>query len=198
MLNIDDVLDALDGIAYAIDADERIVGVGRRRWNNFATENGAPQLSAESVVSRNLFEFISGEDVREAYRLCTVKSSATREPVIVLSRCDSPSVARELRMTIAPLQLTSTVTGFLFHSQTISETVRPPLDIFDFKTLKAAFQAEAELPIVTVCSFCQRVCSSRSNDDREWITAEQYYRSGGDSRVRVSHGLCADCHQRHY
>ena len=58
--------------------------------------------------------------------------------------------------------------------------------------LKALGQ-EADLPIVTMCSFCRLLRRPGSADDEDWIIAETYYRLGGSSRVRISHGLCADC-----
>jgi hypothetical protein len=64
---LEDILDAVDGIAYAVDAENRIVAVGRRRWDRFAVENGAPELRAEKIIGRNLFEFVSGSEVRQIY-----------------------------------------------------------------------------------------------------------------------------------
>ena len=65
---LEELLDAMDGIAYAVDAENRIVAVGRRRWDRFAVENGAPELRADSIIGRNLFEFVSGPELRQAYR----------------------------------------------------------------------------------------------------------------------------------
>ena len=190
---LEELLDAVDSIAYAVDADHRIVAVGRRRWDRFAIENGAPELSADHVIGRNLFEFVSGSDVKQAYRDLAARVVASGEPVVVNTRCDSPGVARELRLSVAPLPLADRQKGLLFQAQIVSETARPYLDIFDFKALLEALLLRGDLPIVMMCSFCQQVRRPGADDQEDWVTAEEYYRLGGTSRVRISHGLCADC-----
>ena len=102
---LEEFLDAVDGIAYAVDAEHRIVAVGRRRWDRFAVENGVPELCADSVIGRDLFEFVSGPDVRLAYRQMADRVISTGEPAVVNTRCDSPGVAPTLRLSISPLQL---------------------------------------------------------------------------------------------
>jgi hypothetical protein len=190
---LEEFLDAVDGIAYAVNAENRIVAVGRRRWDRFAIENGAPELRADRVIGRNLFDFISGPEVTQAYRSLTDRVFSTGEPIVVTARCDSPGIARELRLSVAPLQLGDKRPGLLFQAQIVGETARPRLDIFDFKVLLNALLRNADLPIVTMCSFCQQVRRPGSCDEEDWVTAEEYYRLGGTSRVRISHGICADC-----
>src|SRR5579863_907994 len=68
---LDDVLDGIDGVAYAVDLRYRILAVGRTRWNEFAAGNGALELTAASVLGQNLFDIIQGDDVREVYRRYT-------------------------------------------------------------------------------------------------------------------------------
>src|SRR4051812_30304 len=121
---LEELLDAVDGIAYAVDAEHRIVAVGRRRWDRFATENGAPELRADRVIGRNLFEFVSGADVKQAYRDLAARVVASGEPVVVNTRCDSTGVARELRLSIAPLRFGDKRPGLLFQAQIVSETAR--------------------------------------------------------------------------
>jgi hypothetical protein len=190
---LDELLDAVDGIAYAVDAEHRIVAVGRRRWDRFAIENNAPELCAEHIIGRNLFEFVSGADVQQAYRDLSARAFSTGEPITVNTRCDSPGLARELRLSIAPLQLGDERPGLLFQVQLLSEAARPCLDIFDFRALLSALTRQADLPIVTMCSFCQHLRWSGPEGEEDWVTADEYYRLGGASRVRISHGLCADC-----
>jgi hypothetical protein len=190
---LEELLDAVDGIACAVDAEHRIVAVGRRRWDRFAIENGAPELRADKIIGRNLFEFFSGSDVTQAYRDLAARVVASGDPVVVNTRCDSPGVARELRLSVAPLQLADKRPGLLFQAQIVGETARLHLDIFDFKALLNALVHQAELPVVTMCSFCQQVRRPGPDGDEDWVTAEEYYRLGGTSQVRISHGLCADC-----
>jgi len=191
-LMLEEFLDAVDGIAYAVDAEHRIIAVGHRRWDRFAVENGAPELRADSVIGRNLFEFISGPELRQAYCDLADRIVSAGEPAVIAAHCDSPGIARELRLAIAPLRLGDKGPGLLFQAQIVSETARPRLDIFDSNTLVGALKKESDLPIVTMCSFCRQLRQPGSSDEY-WVTAEEYYRLGGASRVRISHGLCADC-----
>jgi hypothetical protein len=193
---LEEFLDAVDGIAYAVDAEYRIVAVGRRRWERFAIESGAPELRADKIIGRNLFELMTGPELHEAYRDLADRILSTGEPAVIATRRDSPGVVRELRLSIAPLPLGEKGPGLLFQVQIVSETGRPRLDVFDLKALLSALKQEADLPIVTMCSYCEqlrRPGSGPGSGDEEWITAETYYRLGGSSRVRISHGLCADC-----
>ena len=194
---LEEFLDAVDGIAYIVDAEYRIVAVGRRRWERFAIENDAPELRADKIIGRNLFEFMTGPELRQAYRDLADRIVSTGEPAVIAAHCDSPGVARELRLSAAPLRLGDKGPGLLFQAQIVSETGRPHLDVFDFRTLLSAIKQEADLPIVTMCSFCEQLrrpgSGPGSGDEEEWITAETYYRLGGSRRVRISHGLCADC-----
>jgi len=193
-----DILDAVDGIAYAIDLNYRISAVGRTRWNEFATNNDAPELGAASMLGQNLFDFIQGDDVREIYRRFIEKTMETLQPVALATRCDSPSVRRELRLAIAPLRTAGIVRGVLFQSLAVDEQVRPPIDLFDFKALMDFADEQRLLPLVTLCSFCARVKQATSSAGNAWITAEEYYQLGGTSKVRISHGLCSECHRKHY
>ena len=183
----------MDGIAYVVDGENRIIAIGRRRWDRFAVENGAPELRADRVIGRNLFEFVSGPELQQAYRDLADRIISTGEPAVIAARCDNPGIARELRLSIAPLRLGDKSTGLLFQAQLVNETARPRLDIFDFQALLSGLKQESDLPIVTTCSFCQRLRRPGSGDEDGWIPAEEYYRLGGSSRVRISHGLCADC-----
>ena len=83
--------------------------------------------------------------------------------------------------------------GLLFQARIVTKTARPRLDIFDLKALLTALRQESDLPIVTMCSFCQQLRRPGSSDEDDWISAEEYYRLGGSSQVRISHGMCADC-----
>jgi hypothetical protein len=190
---LEQFLDAVNGIHYTVDAEHRIIAVGRRRWDRFAVENGTPELRADSVIGRNLFEFVRGPELRQAYQDLTKRIFETGEPAVIAVRCDGPGIARELRLSITPLCLEGQGQGLLFQAQIVTETARPRIDVFDFRDLLNALKQEADLPVVTTCSFCQRLRRPGTGDAEDWITAEAYYRLGGASRVRISHGLCADC-----
>ena len=57
-------LDQDAGLVFSTERDGTICDIGAMNWNAFAGENGAPELKAEAVLGRNLFDFIQGKQVR--------------------------------------------------------------------------------------------------------------------------------------
>jgi len=197
-LNVEEIVDGMEGIAYLTDTEGTIFTIGRRHWNRFAAENGASEMvDGNGVIGHNLFDFIAGDDVREKYRAflgAIVGRRAGRARLF--SRCDSPVIERQLMITVTPIYTGASIEGALWQSSTMSETMRPRLDLFDFAQLRRhAGNGGANWPILAMCSYCQHVRYpiGSSDDDGEWIAADDYYHRGGDSRVRISHGLCPTC-----
>ena len=155
----------MDGIACAVDTEDRVIAVGRRRWDRFAIESGTPELCADSIVGRNLFEFVSAPDMRQAYRELAEKSSRPGSrsllPLVATDRC---------RAGAAPVDCSAGLAdngpGLLFQAQIVGRTIRPPIDIFDFEALLSALKQEPDPPIVTMCSFCQRLRRPGAGDRR--------------------------------
>ena len=108
-------------------------------------------------------------------------------------RCDTPGMRRELRMTVSSVP--GTEPSFLFCSQVLREGQRPPISIFDYQRA-LDFMHDPTVPIVLICSICHRLKAREGDefDSSTWIEPEEYYRSGGDSRVSLSHGLCPSCY----
>ncbi|MBC7906244.1 MAG: hypothetical protein H7Y60_05790 [Rhodospirillaceae bacterium] len=189
------VMDSVAGVTYATDPTGTIISIGARGWRLFAAESATPEIAErEHFIGRNLFEFIAGDDVRAGYErlLDRVRSG---EPQIALPcRCDAPSMAREMRLTITPLRRGRALHGFLFQSLTLAEHPRPPLNLFTFTT-----EFGETVPLLGMCSLCERVCVDvdRCSDvHAAWLDAERYYANGGSSQVRISHTVCPLCFRR--
>jgi hypothetical protein len=183
-------LNALDGISYIVSRDGAIDAIGAARWNDFACENGAPELVDKCVIGRNLFDFVSGADVQSHIRRVLSELSTRRRPVCVLPlRCDGPAQLRNLRQSITPIFEANECRRFLFQSVELHSRQRPPIDLYDFK---ARVTQDLSLPLIVMCSWCLRVQSAEARA-RRWITAEKYYAAGGQSQVRISHGICNAC-----
>jgi hypothetical protein len=188
------LLDAVDGISYAVDADDRIVAVGRRGWNRFAIENGGGEPRADDMIGRHLFDFVSDPELRQAYRNLAEIIISTGEPAVIAARWNDPgAAAREVRLSIGRLQLRHNGPGLLFQVQVTCETAPPCVETFDFTALLSVLKQGSDLPIVTMCSYCRQLRRPGSSDEDDWIPVEEYYGLGGSSRVRISHGVCADC-----
>ncbi|HKK22509.1 MAG TPA: hypothetical protein VJ947_02395 [Pseudohaliea sp.] len=191
----DELLDAFDGICYTVEPDGRIAAIGPGNWDRFARTTGLNSPRAHDVRDRNLFEFIGGDEVGGHYR--TIMQELRRPEFsewVMHFRCDGPDRKRGIRLVVRPLREDETVTGYLFQSVVLEETLRPNLGILDFETLRRGLEHHRSRPLVTVCSYCQRV-KDDSHTNEEWVTAERYYALGGDSRVRLSHGVCPPCYK---
>ena len=192
---VESLLDAMEGVAYLVAHDGIIAAVGREGWRSFAQDNYAPALAeAAAVIGRPLLNFIHGEAVRRAYEgYLEVLRSGRRRALSFEFSCDSPTLARRMRLCISTVQEGAAPAGFLFQSLLLEERTRPPVSLFDARVIAAAFQATGDLPLLTMCSYCQRVADEVEGGRREWIAAETYYRHGGSSAVRISHGICPRC-----
>lgn len=186
-------LETLDGIAYMTRPDATICAIGSRRWDSFASANGAPELADRAVIGRNLFEFVSGDDVRTSLRYALLQLSTRARPGWVMPfRCDTPDRQRNMRQSITPIFDGKACSGFLFQSIELRCEHRPTMALFDFKANGKRAAEDPALPLVVLCSWCQRVRYPPITGT-DWMEAEDYYSAGGRSKVRISHGICALC-----
>ncbi len=181
------------GLVFVTERDGTISDIGAKNWNAFAKQNGAPELQAERVIGRNLFDFIQGEQVRDQFHKVLDRISENPNWSWVLPyRCDSPERERAMCQSLRPIFSGDRCTGFIFHSVEQHSRRRPPIDLYDFKAIEKSARGDRTLPIVNMCSWCQRVrCPSVGGDD--WLKAEDYYAAGGSSNVRLKHGICEEC-----
>jgi DNA-binding CsgD family transcriptional regulator len=193
-------LDWLDGVAYLTDSSRVIVAVGKRNWSRFATENGAPGLaSAETVLGRNVLDFVEGDAVRSVYSRALAALARGGAPAVVFPfRCDAPGVRRDLRMAITLVRRGIRPAGFLFQSILLESATRPKLALFDFAQHAKAASGGPARRTVTICSFCQRVLAAekRRAGTNDWIEAEIAQRELPRTGIRVQHRACPRCDAR--
>lgn len=196
---VDDLVNALDGVAYIVDLNGVIRLVGERGWRDFAVHNGGTHIAnPRDVIGANLLSFVSGENVRQCYEqhlsdLCDFKNAPRSSFPF---RCDAPDARREMRMAISPVVLDSRHRGFLFQSILWHEAPRPAMGLFDFANINELNEMLGDSsPTIVMCSFCERICWPSESAPRatEWIEAEEYYRRGGAEAVGISHGICPEC-----
>ncbi len=104
-----------------------------------------------------------------------------------------------MRMIMTPLGEPGQATHVLYHSILLDARDRPRVALFDPDILFAPPDTTRHFPIITLCAYCARLLTRPRDRDTEagaWLSAEDYYRAGGTSRVRLSHGICPDCHDR--
>jgi hypothetical protein len=183
------LLDAMEGISYLADIDGAFLDWGRPNWNHFATENGAPELVGAQRL--NVFDACAGEGVTQSYRDIIARVLEGRHLESFVFRCDSASERRDLRMSISHVRSSDQSSKLLFHVLPISESVRPPIDLFDAAARKALLGSESGKPLVRLCAYCLKVHEARTET---WVEAEAYYQAGGTGDVRLSHGICPQCY----
>ena len=189
------LLEAIDGVAYLTDAQGIIRAIGTSSWQRFASENGAPELTANSVIGTSLFASLNGTTVRDACRrLHFSVCQGRRRAVTYEFRCDAPATERKMRMSISPVPGRRGALMALYQSQIVTETPRLPLGLLSMDR-RAPDSPRPTGELVVLCSFCHDVVwpVGASEPDQNWIGLEDYYRRGGTSQVAVSHGICPTC-----
>lgn len=186
-------LESLDGIAYVTDRQGVITAIGETNWTRFARENDASDLSAQSVLGRNLIDFVTGQEVRDQISAAMEHLAVDpRSRWVQPYRCDSPGRRRFMRQSITPIFFEQDCVGFVFQSIELWSEQRLPIELFDFRRMEQRAAEDPDLPLVTMCSWCQRVRFEPVTGAR-WMEAEDYYAAGGTSKVRLTHGVCEDC-----
>jgi hypothetical protein len=187
-------LEAMDGLTFETDRNGFIQCIGTSNWNAFAVQNGAPELDAVAVIGHNLFDFIEGAEVQDQLR--RIMDQIAQNPNwswVLPFRCDAPDRERGICQNLRPIFSGQKCTGFTFQSVEQYSRQRPPIDLYDFKKLRKLAKDGSDLPVIQMCSWCQRVHSL--GDGANWVSAEDYYVAGGRSEVRISHAICDDCLQ---
>jgi hypothetical protein len=185
------MLDALDGTAYITDRDGRLVCVGSSNWNGFANDNKGEELARTPPLGRPILDGIDGEEVRSFYKRAHEVAVSGGRRITFGFRCDAPDVERRMRLAIGPLRLDGKVVGVLYQSTILSERTRPPFRFLDAAAALDQYRENAG-PLVASCSFCAKV-HWPADSDGPWLEPDDYYRSGGLSAVRITHGVCPDC-----
>jgi hypothetical protein len=166
---------------YSIDSNDRIVSVDSA-WLRFARENGTPELTADSVIGRSLWDFVSGGETRYLYRLVLERVRTDGSSVVLPFRCDSPATRRYMHLKISPLH-----EGNLeFQAILVSEEQRSPLALLDPDVPRSE-------RILTLCSWCKRARVRES----EWVEPETAISRldlfGLPDLPQLSHGICDRC-----
>lgn len=186
-----EMLDALDGTTYLTDIEGRLRSVGAQNWRTFATENAGSTLVDPPPFGRPVMEAISGEKVRSFYQRAHLAAISGDRRIAFTFRCDAPDVERRMKMAISPLRFRKEVVGVLYQSTVLHERARPPLRYLEASAALEQY-AQDQAPLIASCSFCAKVAWPPGSDG-PWIEPEDYYRAGGVSEVRISHGVCPAC-----
>jgi hypothetical protein len=183
-------LEAFDDIVYVTDLDGIVLFVNSEPWRQFANENGGDEVaSASDVIGRPLESFLSGDSVGEQFRnLFEQVRSGVRSRISYPFRCDAPGRVRFMRLTMSAVAgADGAPAAVLFHSAMLEQKDRAMQEIIAARPHDAA----TALPIQSICAYCKRLEFPAGAGS--WLEAEEYAAAGGDTKVRLSHGVCPEC-----
>lgn len=168
-------------IEYELDAGDYIVDI-RGDWDMFASANGAPELTAQSVLGKSIWEYVEGSDVRAIYQMLVEHVRATGKLKRIHFNCDDATTIRffDLSITVAD----SGVVRFV--STLLNARERPAVFLLDRDAVNRGDT------IVTVCSVCKFV-----DVDGVWVPVDEAMNRldlmSNPVMPQVSHGLCPAC-----
>jgi len=212
-----DLIESFPDIVYITDLDGTVIAYNKKNWNAFAITNSAPELADPSFIfGKSIYSFIADKETRDSYKKYSeLLIKKLRDSIIFPYRCDAPEVKREMRMAITFILHNDKPAAFIYHSITLNEEHRPPINIL--KAWKPE-TGESHIPMLTICSYCKNVLidlesqirlsisadmleeaisttSQVDNSKGLWVTPEKYYQMGGGERVILNHGICPTCYR---
>lgn len=145
------------GFDYAIDGNNVIVSLGED-WLRFARENGAPELSRESVIGHCLWEYVAGEATRQLYEVMFRRVRDEGRMLVLPFRCDSPERFRFMQLAIE----SGEGRELRLSGRLLREQVRPLLKLLDRLVVRSSDP-------LAICSVCLRVQILGTT----WVEAEE-------------------------
>ncbi|MET4702535.1 hypothetical protein ABIE65_005599 [Constrictibacter sp. MBR-5] len=192
-MNVQALLEAIDGIALVIDRDLRVSAVGTGNWDRFWAENGGAD-GGFAILGKDITMSFSPGVVRDTYRkLFTEVLEMKRQAICVDYRCDAPAARRQMRLSVTPIVTSAGRTHLLYQSTLLSMEQRPPIPLFAARTGE-----ENEPGAVRICAVCAKVewPDEHAPGAMAWIEPQEYYRRGGSDVTVMSHGFCQPCYER--
>jgi hypothetical protein len=167
-------------LVYSLDGSDRIVRVNDA-WTRFALENDAPELAAEHVLHRPIWDFLDDSTTHQIYAdlFARVRQGRTASfPV----RCDSPTLRRHLKMIVTPAERNSVDVQCVV----VAAESTPIQRVWDRRTIRSE-------SLLHACAWCKRV-----DVGGEWMeidVALEPLRIFELERLpAVTHGICDACH----
>lgn len=167
---------------HRVDAFDTVTDVNDR-WLEFARENGAENLTADSVVGQSLWRYVVGADVLHIYRQLFKEVRSGRN-ITLPFRCDSPTVKRYHQMRIIGLD-----SGAIeCESRLLRQEIQDPGPV---TALDPTVQHSDR--VVLMCSWCKQVQDPVGN----WLPLERavwvMQLLATTQPPAITHGICPSC-----
>jgi len=171
---------------YRIDENDTIVWVNDE-YDKFSSENDATELTAESTVGRELWDFITDNETLHLYKIMVNKVREIQQDISFTLRCDGPYCKRELEMKIRPVRGKQ----IEFYSELKSQEDREPQNLL-------SMGAQRSDDILVLCGWCNRVKLSEG----EWVEVEEATEKlqlfNELHLPKLSHGMCESCQDTYF
>lgn len=178
-------LDRSPSVSYILDAQQRFLYCNPA-WDKFASSNGAPELTGETVVGFRLFDAIP--DALKDFYSHAFETVISAERVWEQSyECSSPDFFRKYRMRIHPMKSRS---WFLVTNRLIIERGHQDARKPDHK------KYVQDTGLITMCIHCR--CANRVDSPAQWDFVPEYLQLQGKDSLILSHGFCAVCQTYYY
>ena len=170
---------AADRIIYSIDREDHLISFSSS-WTDFALSNDAPELAAEKVQGRSLWEFVADSTTELLYRRLITNVRAGGVANFGL-RCDSPGWRRSLEMTMSPA-----AGEVVFDVRVLKIEPRERQELFDRNAVHSD-------EFVTVCGWCNKIEAPEGS----WAEVEDAVfildLFWANRPPRLEHSVCDDC-----
>lgn len=167
-------------VCYRLNARDEIVFVNEG-WDVFALDNNSKHLTAEHVLGRPLWEFITEHTTQLLYQAILERVRSGR-PVHFVFRCDAPDRRRLLKMEVSlvPDGLTQ------YRVVTLQAEERKPQPLLD------PYRAHTE-DLLRMCSWCKKVdAAGRWAEVEEAVALLGLFESL--TLPNVTHAICESCY----
>ena len=168
-------------MTYCVTADGTIVHAEAQISEEDAQHDPvfAYPFKFPDIIGHNLFNFISGAEVRDIYRKFHERILETGRSLTFDYRCDSPETRRDMRMS-----LTFDNNRVRYESVVLKETLRP-----------VALPSPTASTIIPVCSNCNQYRYPASS--REWKEIDTILSEPGlPEQFNFTHTFCEPCSER--
>jgi hypothetical protein len=167
---------------YVLDSNDIIVHISDN-WTAFAEKNQAGNsCSADKVLNRPIWQFISGEETKHLYEIIMNKVRENNIEVNLPFRCDSPDKRRYLELHIAPAN-----DGWLeFTSKVVREEGRKTVELLDSSIPRSS-------NTIKMCCMCKQI----RLPEGLWLEAEDAIAElrlfDRQNLPAISHVHCSTC-----
>ena len=172
----------MDGaeIVYRLNAQDEIVYVNEE-WSEFAAANDAPDLLAERVLNRPIWDFICDETTEHLYREI-VRCVRAGQSARFNFRCDAPARRRLMEMNVAGLD----GGAVQFETRTIRVDERPRQELLDRYAPRAG-------GMLRICGWCKRmdIEGERWGELEEAVNTLRLFEY--KALPQITHGMCNQC-----